>query len=85
MRSSIEVQVGLNEPQTYHIKVLTKEQVELLEFVSFHGLRDLSASLKMIHNIALYHSDIPFNETEKFALYNLKLLWEGFDHLERMV
>ncbi|ACT91363.1 hypothetical protein Dfer_0092 [Dyadobacter fermentans DSM 18053] len=35
----------------------------------------------MVHDLALYHSDVPFDQAEKDALCDLKLLWEG---LERM-
>lgn len=35
----------------------------------------------MIHDLALYHSDIPLDQAQKSALFDLKLLWEG---LERM-
>jgi hypothetical protein len=33
----------------------------------------------MIHDLALYHSDIPFDQAEKSALFDLKVLWEGLE------
>ena len=62
-------------------KSLSPVQVEFLSMVMFHGVHDLSASLKLVHDIALYHSDYPFEEVEKCALYDVKSLWE---ELEKM-
>lgn len=62
---------------------LTPSQAEFIDFVLFHGVRQLSKSLRLIHDLALYHSDIPFDETEKVALFDLKLLWEGFERIEK--
>lgn len=62
-------------------KSLSPAQVEFLSMVMFHGVHDLSASLKLVHDIALYHSDYPFEEVEKSALYDVKSLWE---ELEKM-
>ena len=61
--------------------LLTPSQHEFIDFVLFFGVRELSNSLKMIHDLALYHSDIPVTNAEKGALYNLKLLWEGFERI----
>ena len=58
-------------------KSLSPTQVEFLSMVMFHGVHDLSASLKLVHDIALYHSDYPFDEVEKSALYDVKSLWES--------
>lgn len=64
---------------------LTPSQAEFINFVLFHGVKELSDSLRMIHDLALYHSDIPFYETEKVALFDLKLLWEGFERISEEV
>ena len=64
-------------------KSLSPAQVELLSMVMFHGVHDLSASLKLVHDIALYHSDYPFEEVEKCALYDVKSLWEGLEKIEQ--
>ena len=65
------------------IKVLlTPSQAKFIDFIMCHGVLELSESLKLIHDVALYHSDIPFDEVEKFALYNLKVLWEGLEQIE---
>ena len=64
-------------------KSLSPAQVELLSMVMFHGVHDLSASLKLVHDIALYHSDYPFEEVEKCALYDVKSLWEELEKIEQ--
>lgn len=61
--------------------LLTPSQAEFIDFVLFHGVNDLSKSLRLIHDLALYHSDVIVDETEKTALFDVKLLWEGFDRI----
>ena len=60
---------------------LTQSQADFLYIVDCQGCRELSQSLKMIHDLALYHSDIPFDTAEKSALFDLKVLWEGFEKM----
>lgn len=64
-----------------HASKLTQPQVEFIRFVLFHGIDDLCRSLKQVHDWALYHSDIPLDADEKYALFNLKLLWEEFERM----
>ncbi|MCE7062371.1 hypothetical protein [Dyadobacter sp. CY343] len=47
------------------------------------GLSRIIQSLKMIHDLALYHSDIPFDQAKKSALFDLKVLWEGLEQMGR--
>ncbi|KAA6431591.1 hypothetical protein FEM33_25130 [Dyadobacter flavalbus] len=61
----------------------TQSQADFLELVLSHGVMEFSRSLKLIHDLALYHSDISFNKVEKSALFDLKLLWESFEQIER--
>ena len=61
--------------------LLTPSQAEFIDFIMFHGVIELSQSLKLIHDLALYHSDVPFDGEEKYALYNLKVLWEGLEQI----
>ena len=58
-----------------------KSQFEFLDYLKFHGWGQLSKSLRLVHDLALYHSDVPFNEGEKAALFDLKILWEGFERI----
>ncbi len=62
-------------------KSLSPAQVEFLEFVMLHGAQGLSESLKLVHDIALYHSDITFDDVEKSALFDLRILWEGLEKI----
>ncbi|GGB87623.1 hypothetical protein [Dyadobacter sediminis] len=61
----------------------TQSQADFLELVLSHGATELSRSLKLIHDLALYHSDISFNKVEKSALFDLKLLWESFEQIKK--
>ena len=61
---------------------LTPSQAEFIDLIMCHDVLELSRSLKLIHDFALYHTDIPFDEEEKSALYNLKVLWEGLEQME---
>ncbi|MCE6988626.1 hypothetical protein [Dyadobacter sp. CY323] len=60
---------------------LTESQAEFWYLVECQGCKELAHSLKMIHDLALYHSDIPFDAEEKSALFDLKVLWEGFEKM----
>lgn len=61
---------------------LTAEEEEFIQFVKFHGIAQLAQSLRMIHDLALYHTDTPFDAEEKTALFDLKVLWEGLERME---
>ncbi|MEO6286651.1 MAG: hypothetical protein ABIN80_24895 [Dyadobacter sp.] len=60
---------------------LTQSQAEFWYLVECQGCKELAHSLKMIHDLALYHSDVPFDTVEKTALFDLKVLWEGFEKM----
>lgn len=60
---------------------LTPSQSEFIEFVLFYGASELSKSLKLVHDMALYHSDISINADEKRALFSVKCLWEGVEEI----
>ncbi|MGV3600028.1 MAG: hypothetical protein ACO1N1_02430 [Dyadobacter fermentans] len=60
---------------------LTESQAEFWYLVECQGCNELAHSLRTIHDLALYHSDIPFDTAEKSALYDLKVLWEGFEKM----
>jgi len=61
--------------------LLTPTQAEFIDFILFHGVLELSKSLKLIHDLALYHSDISLDTSEKSALFDLKILWENFEQI----
>ena len=60
---------------------MTQAQADFFDLIFFHGISELATSLRMMHDLALYHSDVPFDRTEKNALFDLKLLWEGFESM----
>lgn len=62
---------------------LTSSQAEFLYLIECQGYRELSSSLKVIHDLALYHSDVPLDQVEKSALFDLKVLWEGFERMAK--
>ena len=65
------------------LTLLGSSEVEFLNFIKFHGIDDLVKSLKMIHDFALYHTDLCFDTEEKNALFNLKILWEGMEQMTK--
>jgi hypothetical protein len=75
-----------NAQNVSKVKVLlTPAQAEFIDLVIFHGVSELSASLKRIHDLALYHTDVLIDTDEKSALFDLKILWEGFERIEEEV
>lgn len=63
------------------LKSLNPVEQEFIGNLKFQGIDDLINSLKMIHDFALYHTDLCFDTPEKIALFNLKFLWEGLEEL----
>jgi hypothetical protein len=63
-------------------KPLHPKEADLLSYLRYHGVDDLINSLKMIHDFALYHTDLCFDTEEKQALLDLKILWQGLEQLE---
>ena len=61
---------------------LTQSQAEFWYLVECQGYKELAQSLRMVHDLALYHSDVPFDKAEKSALFDVKVLWEGFEKME---
>ncbi|WP_342087108.1 hypothetical protein [Dyadobacter sp. OTU695] len=64
---------------------LTDSQAEFWYLIECQGCKELAHSLRMVHDLALYHSDIPFDTAEKSALFDLKVLWEGFEKMGEKV
>jgi len=64
---------------------ITSAEADILYLIDTQGSRELARSLRMIHDMALYHSDIPFEEPQKSALYDMKLLWEGLEKMSDKV
>ena len=69
--------IGSTEPK---ISVyLSSSEAEFIDDLKSQGIGDLVASLKMIHDHALYHTDLCLGAEEKTALFHLKCLWEGLE------
>nr|WP_299382372.1 hypothetical protein [Allomuricauda sp.] len=70
----------LTSGDTRHVsknrELLTPAQTQLLDFINALDAPDLVQSLKLVHDLALYHSDGPIEDPEKVALYWMKGLWE---------
>lgn len=64
-------------------KALNSSEKEFLDFIKFHGVGEFIKSLKMIHDFALYHTDLCFDTDEKSALFDLKILWEGLEQIKK--
>ncbi|GAA0194852.1 hypothetical protein GCM10009122_58680 [Fulvivirga kasyanovii] len=65
------------------LEPLNSSEIEFIDKIKFQGIEELIDSLKMIHDFAAYHSDLSLGTTEKMALLNLKILWEGLEELSR--
>lgn len=57
-------------------QMLSPAQVRLLHYADALDGPHLVKSLKLLHDIAVYHSTEPIDEEEKDALYLIKGLWE---------
>ena len=56
---------------------------DFFEHIKLHGIDEFIHALKMIHDFALYHTDLCFDTDEKDALYNLKILWQGLEQVAK--
>lgn len=71
-RNASKQQPTVTPAQAGFIRFLNENQNELPNF---------SNALKLAHDLMLYHTDVPLDNEEKFALYNIKCLWEEIDRL----
>ncbi|MFT0715585.1 hypothetical protein [Flagellimonas lutimaris] len=62
-------------------QMLSPAQIQLLDYADALDGPDLVKSLKLLHNIAVYHSSEPLDEAEKDALYSIKGLWECIERV----
>ena len=80
--ASNQASTTVDTPHVSKIKMsLLPSQADFLDLIMFEGVLELSKSLRLIHDLALYHSDVLFDDGEKSALFNLKVLWEGLDRI----
>ncbi|GAB5525409.1 MAG: hypothetical protein Roseis2KO_32810 [Roseivirga sp.] len=55
---------------------------DFIQTLQVHGFHEMAGSLKLVHDIALYHSDYPIETGEKSALNDLRVIWEGLSELK---
>lgn len=67
--------------QSKRLHFTSTSEKKLLENIKFHGVDEFIASLKMIHDCALYNTGLSIDAKEKQALFNLKVLWEGLEEM----
>ncbi len=63
-------------------KLLWPAQAKFLEDILFMDVEGLSQSLKHVHELALYYTQVDLGENEKQTLMDVKLLWECLDSLK---
>ena len=51
--------------ESKNLNPLNSSEAEFLDFVKFHGIEEFVSPLKMIHDFALYHTDLCFDTDEK--------------------
>jgi hypothetical protein len=54
----------------------TVAELQFLEAIRDHDAKALAEALLSVHELALYHSDIPIDRKEKEELYCVKVLAE---------
>ena len=57
-------------------------QSEFFKFLHFQGIPELIKSFKLVHDLALYHSDLSIDNEERLALFHVKIIWEELEKLE---
>ena len=62
-------------------QMLTPAQLELLDYADALDGPDVVKSLKLLHDVVIYHSYEPIDEEEKNALFHLKGLWECIERI----
>ncbi len=69
--------------ESKRLNLVNVPEKEFIERIKFHGINEFIDALKMMHDFALYHTDLCFDTDEKNALFNLKILWEGLEKIEK--
>lgn len=64
-------------------QLLSPAQMKLLEYADQLDGPDRVKHLKLLHDVALYHSHGIIDEDEKNALFNAKCLWECIEAIVR--
>lgn len=76
---SYRTQATMNQTTTN--LTVTPAQAEFMDSIIRCGAQELCESLKLVHELALYHSDVPIDKEEKSALFYTRLLAEGLEKI----
>lgn len=60
----------------------TQPQIELLRLIYFHGAKHMAKSLRIVHDIALYQSEVPVDREEKDSLYDVIALSKSLKRIK---
>lgn len=69
--------------RTQKSNLISPAELEFLAFIQFYDVNNLIQSLKTIHELALYHTDVCMDTPEKEALFNVKMLWEELEEVKK--
>jgi hypothetical protein len=64
-------------------KELLPSQADFIDLLMSYDVEELSASFKLLHDLVIYHTDVPIEVKEKSALYFVKCIAEGMDMIAR--
>ena len=74
---------GHEDPVT--TQSLSTAEAAFIDNLRFQGIDELIHSLKTVHDLALYHTDLCFGPRETAMLYQLKVLWEELEEINQTV
>ena len=68
--------------QTSESVIMSESLIQSLrDLILSFDHKEMAEALRLVHDITLYFSDIILEEKEKSALFQLKILWEGFERI----
>lgn len=68
-------------PSDHGPDMFTTAVVELIAHLQFVSADRLARSLELVHDLALYHTNVPIATAEKHALHDMKVLMEYLDRV----
>ena len=78
-------QTGENASPSHDPVIMSEAlMASLRDLILSFDHREMAEALRMVHDITLYFSDITLEEKEKSALFQLKVLWEGFARIQEV-
>ena len=78
-------QPGENSSQPSNSVIMSEAlMASLRDLILSFDHREMAEALRLVHDTTLYFSDIVLEEKEKLALFQLKILWEGFERIREV-